>query len=264
MTTGVIFYEGPSRIDGSPIVGIATFGTSNQKTGNLVQTWILLQDTHPVVATNTGEDTAICGKCPLRGLIRPAIERRHVSVLDTDTANKGRGCYVLVGQAPANVWKTYKRGGYPILNDSHRRKMIGMGLRYGAYGDPVAIPIKFWDSLAKYCTGRAAPGYTHQWKVRKFAAWKSRVMASTHSVAENELAATRGWRTFRTISNVSEIAPNEIHCPASDAGGYTANCATCNACNGRGKNDQRKSVAIVSHGSGKHGIVAGVIANSTM
>lgn len=43
----VIFYEGPSLIDGSPILGIATASTSNPKTGPMVQTWILSADLDP-------------------------------------------------------------------------------------------------------------------------------------------------------------------------------------------------------------------------
>lgn len=71
--TGVVFYEGPSRIDGAPIIGIATFGTSNEKTGNLVQTWILRSDVHPIDAINSGEDASICGSCPLLGLDSASI-----------------------------------------------------------------------------------------------------------------------------------------------------------------------------------------------
>ena len=51
MANGVILYEGPSELDGSPIVVIATFGSKNRKTGkgrkNLIQTWIMRQDVAP-------------------------------------------------------------------------------------------------------------------------------------------------------------------------------------------------------------------------
>jgi hypothetical protein len=33
-----ILYEGPSVLDGAPIMCIATFGTKNRKTGAMVQT----------------------------------------------------------------------------------------------------------------------------------------------------------------------------------------------------------------------------------
>ena len=185
--TGVVFYEGPSRIDGAPIVGIATFGTSNVKTGNLVQTWILRSDIHPIDALNAGDDVSICGDCPLRGRIAPASERTVPGKFGGDTANKGRSCYVLVQNAPLQIYNGYRKGNYPKLGEEHKRLMMGRGLRYGSYGDPVAIPMKFWNALAKYCTGKAEPGYTHQWKNKKFSNWSNRVMASTHSLAENEV-----------------------------------------------------------------------------
>ena len=44
---GLVLYEGPSEIDGKPIVCIATLDSRNRKTGNMVQTWILRQDVSP-------------------------------------------------------------------------------------------------------------------------------------------------------------------------------------------------------------------------
>lgn len=262
--TGVVFYEGLSEIDGQPIIGIATFGTSNEKTGNLVQTWMMRSDIHPIDAINTGADSSICGSCPLRGLIRPASERTKPSKFAGDTANKGRSCYVLVQNAPLAIWNAYHSGKYPVLSSEHRRLMMGRGLRYGSYGDPVAIPMNYWDNLAKFCTGKSEPGYTHQWRDSRFQDWSKRVMASTHSVAENAVASTMGWRTFRTIVDIEEISSEEIICPASEAGGYTANCETCGACNGRrSMTDGRKSIAIMAHGgSGKASLVGQVIASA--
>lgn len=61
-----IFYRGPSKLDGSQIVGI-TVHSGNRKTGSMIQTWIIRDDVHPVVASRTGADSAICGICPHRG-----------------------------------------------------------------------------------------------------------------------------------------------------------------------------------------------------
>lgn len=250
---GFVFYEGPSRIDRQPIVGIATYGTENAKTGNLVQTWILRSDIHPINAINLGADSSICGSCPLRGRIADASERTKKSdkFNTTPTVNKGRGCYVAVQNAPLQVFTSYQRGSYPHLSDEASSILAGRGLRYGSYGDPVAIPIKYWDSLVRYCTGKAEPGYTHQWRDKRFADWSKRVMASTHSLAENELAHSMGWRTFRLIADVSDCSDVEIICPASAEGGFKATCEKCGACNGRrgmGEGDMRHSVVIVAHG----------------
>ena len=264
--TGVVFYEGLSEIDGQPIVGIATFGTTNEKTGNLVQTWMLRSDVHPIDAINSGADSSICGSCPLRGLIRPASERSKPGKFKGDTANKGRSCYVLVQNAPLAIWNAYNAGKYPVLSSEHRRLMIGRGLRYGSYGDPVAIPMSCWESLAKFCTGKSEPGYTNQWRNPKFQNWSKKVMASTHSVAENAVASTMGWRTFRTVVDIGDISNNEIICPASESGGYTANCETCGACDGRrGIQDVRKSVVIMAHGgTGKAAIVGTAIVGTVI
>lgn len=263
--TGVIFYQGKSRIDGSPIVGIATFGSNNEKTGNLIQTWIIRSDIHPQEAIDTGADSAVCGNCPLRGRIAPASERSHKGEIATETVNKGRGCYVIVGQAPAAVYKAFKAGKYPVLSKTeHRRKFIGRGLRYGSYGDPVAIPMADWKLLAALCTGKAAPGYTHQWRNTRFKAWSKKLMASTHTEADCVEAAAMGWRTFRTIIKLEEKTGTEIVCPASKEADYKATCETCGACNGRkGMEDVRRSIVIVAHGSGKSGLVETVIKGRT-
>jgi hypothetical protein len=43
MKSGII-YKGPSRIDGAPIVVLATYSNRNTKTGAVVQTYILRDD----------------------------------------------------------------------------------------------------------------------------------------------------------------------------------------------------------------------------
>lgn len=229
---GVIFYEGPSRLDGAPIVGIATINSENRKVGNLVQTWILRSDIPPVDAVRTGEDASICGSCPLR-----------------DISSK-RGCYVLVGFAPQTIWHAYKRGRYPMLRDAGDL-LADIGLRYGSYGEPVAIPLRYWDRLAKACKAGKHPGYTHTWSDRRFTAWSKRLMASVHSAEEAANAQLAGWRTFRTLTSVDQLAANEILCPASAEAGFATTCEHCGACNGKhGQNDKRRNVAIVAHGSG--------------
>ncbi len=67
--TGVILYIGPSMLDGSPIVAIANrivAKSSNEKTGALVQTFIIRADLSPLDALATGADASICGDCKHR------------------------------------------------------------------------------------------------------------------------------------------------------------------------------------------------------
>ena len=62
MNNAAIIYEGPSVIDGKPIVAIATYSGRNRKTGAMVQTYILRADLNPLDASKTGEDASICGR----------------------------------------------------------------------------------------------------------------------------------------------------------------------------------------------------------
>ena len=91
--SGAVIYNGPSVIDGSPIVVVLTGirgSSSNPKTGRMVQSWILREDMHPVEALKTGADASICGQCPHR----PDADGR-------------RSCYVNP-MGPASVWRTYR------------------------------------------------------------------------------------------------------------------------------------------------------------
>ena len=60
----MIIYEGPSKLDGAPIVAIATGvdgASDNGKTGDMVQITIIRADIAPHHATKTGDDTSVCG-----------------------------------------------------------------------------------------------------------------------------------------------------------------------------------------------------------
>ena len=112
--TGVVLYDGPSALDGKPIVVVATLNSANAKTGNMIQTWILRSDIKPLAALDTGEDYSICGNCP----------------------HRKRTCYVNVGQAPSRVYDTYKAGKYPAFDATlHTGLFIGRKDRLGASGD---------------------------------------------------------------------------------------------------------------------------------
>lgn len=240
MPSGFIFYKGASLLDGQNIVGIATWGSSNAKTGNLLQTWILRSDMHPIEAARSGGDSSVCGNCPLRGNV-------------IDGHNVGRSCYVQLNNAPSSIYQAYRDCNYPWLVEMRPAQLAKIyasvkGIRYGSYGDPVAIPKGAWN-FANKIKGKK-PGYTHQWQDKKFRKWATSLMASTHTLKENAIAHKLGFRTFRTINHVSEKADNEIICPASEESGFKRTCATCGACDGKkNPNDHRANVAIVAHGS---------------
>ena len=232
--TGFIAYEGPSLLDGQPIVAIVLTGSSNRKTGNMVQTYILRADVKPTEALSTGQDASICGDCKHR----PAM---------------GGACYVVVAQGPTVVWKAYTAGRYPVAQDREALVALGRGrmVRLGTYGDPAAVPAHIWQALVSEAQGRT--GYTHQWAAlqdtQQGADLQRLVMASVDSPAEFAQAQGMGWRTFRVRTAEQPILPREFVCPASDEAGKRTTCAQCGACDGAQRGAHKASPVIVVHGS---------------
>lgn len=228
MKSSAVIWEGASRIDGAPIVVIATgmdARSANPKTGAMVQTYIIRADVAPVDAIRTGQDASICGDCVHRG-----------------EGFSDRTCYVNVGQGPRSVYAAYKRGSYwrmrPI--DAGAGRMV----RLGTYGDPAAVPAVVWRALLRRCIGHT--GYTHQW--RRAPDLRRLVMASVDSPEEAREAHAMGWRTFR-VTRTSTEAPvgREIVCPASEEAGKKLTCSQCGACDGA--SGRRGSIRIKAHGS---------------
>src|SRR4051812_44690746 len=67
---GVVLYRGPSELDGTPVVAVATAiarRSKNPKTGGMIQTYILADNGEdPIQAARSGGDAAVCGDCPHR------------------------------------------------------------------------------------------------------------------------------------------------------------------------------------------------------
>lgn len=215
----MILYRGPSALDGQTIVAIATLATSNRKTGDMVQTWILVEGESPLEASREGSDASVCGDCPHRWAT-------------------GGGCYVNLGQAPNSVWKAYQRGIYDA--PEHVERVVaalqrGTPLRIGSYGDPAAVPVGVWRDLLDIAgDGAKWTGYTHQW--RHASPYQGFLMASVDTHEEAEEARANGWRYFRVGSGTGAIG--EIECLAETR---QLTCAECGLCNGT-KNGARKTV----------------------
>ena len=235
---GLIVYTGPSAIDGRPIVVILTglaSSSSNEKTGGLVQSWILRADVEPHVALKTGDDASVCGQC----IHRPILARQ------TGDAP----CYVRVGEAPLSVYRAFARGSYPRAQtlEQVRAALQGRRLRIGSYGDPAAAPVGLWQTLTSLSAGHV--GYTHQWQSVGFdhASWAPLVMASADSADEARQAQSLGMRYFRVSIGVDK-APMEVTCPASVEGGRKTQCADCMLCGGTSK--AARSIVIADHAAG--------------
>lgn len=226
--SGYVIYRGPSLLDSQPIVVIAITKSSNRKTGNMVQTYILVDNGQmPVENYKSLADSSICGDCKHR-------------------RGTGGGCYVNVGQGPTQVFKSYLRGIYPESLSIASNVCEGRNVRLGTYGDPAAVPAHIWAALLGKAAGHT--GYTHQWASGKANHVKEWCMASSDSLEERLSAVTEGWRTFRVRTPQEKLGAGEFVCPASDEGGKRVHCESCLACNG-GLNSRKGSPAIVAHGT---------------
>ena len=137
---GVVLWKGRSSLAHQQVLVVLTGlsrKSANPKTGNMLQAWVLVENTSPISAIHSGADRAICGNCPLRGSIQSG-------------RNRNRACYVNVGQAPQSIWNAYQRGSYPRYSrQKHAHLVQGRAIRFGAYGDPTAIPIAVWRMLSE-------------------------------------------------------------------------------------------------------------------
>ena len=231
-----IIYEGPSLIDGQPIVVLAQSGSRNSKTGDMVQTFIIRSDIDPITASRTGQDTAICGDCIHKG--KPSDKTTGTAI--------GRTCYVTLAHAPLGKYKAYKRGVYGYATGHKAIAALGFGkmVRLGTYGDPCAAPQGLWDSLVSRADGWTA--YTHG----AINPAPNMIMTSADSPMQAESAWDRGERTFRVIGHVNDVIQGkEVLCPASEEMGKRTTCESCKLC--AGASVKAKSIAIVAHGTSK-------------
>jgi hypothetical protein len=233
---GFTLYRGPSLLDGAPIIVVATGiakASTNGKTGDLIQLWIIREDMHPVDAIHAGADASICGTCPHRGRI-------------VDGRVKDRSCYVKVFMSPANVYRTYHKGKYPLVTPQEAREIFaGKRIRLGAYGDPAAVPFDIFSTALERAD--AWTGYTHAWRSCDPALARF-VMASCDNPDDYLEARAAGWRTFRVRLADEPRKLSEVVCPASEEAGKKTTCAACIACGGHGSK-AKANIVIIAHGS---------------
>lgn len=256
MKQSIVIYRGPSMLDGAPIVCVASTGSSNVKTGAMVQTWIMRADVNPSEASARGLDSSVCGLCP----------RRH---------SLGGDCYVQIVHAPRSTWKSWDDKDQPGENWADQSQILALqtdarshGLRLGSYGDPAAVPYTVWIDLIGALQPAKVLGYTHQWArsmrdtfheydssdmaraefVFRHRSWlQSSVMASCDSTAEDAHARSLGWRTFTAIPAGTSPPERSIQCPATRETN-PLNCYQCGICDGAKRGAGKASVYLLEHG----------------
>lgn len=232
---GYIIYHGKNYV--CVATGLVN-PSQNDKTGAMVQVFIIRSDVHPVEAIKTGKDATICFNCP----------------------HRGTSCYVNVGQSVGQVYNTYKKGNYPFICkdpqnmqgyddiDYYLKNGIwdifsNSFVRFGAYGDPVRIPYPIVEKIASVSKGFT--GYTHQWDNPAFQAYKKYFMASADTLDDYKNAKAKGWRTFRVTADWRQKDPDEIVCLNSRDG---TQCINCLACGGTSSSEQ-KDIYVKVHGT---------------
>lgn len=217
---GFVIYEDDVR------VAIGTMSTSNIKTGNMVQVWILDRNTEPHILVKNGGDHTVCGSCPLRN---------------------GNGCYVTVHQAPLQVFRSWKRGIYSNNYDAFLDVVENSrSVRFGAYGDPSFIDYKILFQIANRC--KDYTGYTHQWRNKGFDPIYLNILKPS---VDNERQLKQLARLneenntnhgyFRLVDDYSQMQEGEIIC---DSDAFGTQCINCLKCKG---NDYK--IVIKKHGS---------------
>jgi hypothetical protein len=225
----LVLYKGISLLDNETPIMIVMSGftkdSSNQKTGPLVQLYILPIHDSPKDTYFSGSKS-VCGDCKYNG---------------------NNGCYVRWSHL-TSIWKSAKSQAAIPMTLS-KEFLRGLRVRVGAAGDPASVDAQVWSQLLSTCENYT--GYTHQWDKPKYQNLQSLFMASVDNARENEKAFSLGWSTFFVTDNEEEAQEEGLRCLASagktDAHGLPTTCATCMLCNG--KSIKQKTITEVIHGA---------------
>ena len=236
-TDRMVIWEGPSLLTGEPIMVIATGvhpvgskarASANAKTGDMIQVTIMRSDINPTEALKRGLDVAVCGDC---------IHRSKASggLADCYTHKNLRR-----GFAQTGTFKAHQRSGSLPFDLA---RFAGRKVRFGAYGDPGAVPFEVWEEIASVASGFT--GYTHQWRTGD-PRMAELFMASADTVADRRDGRHKGYRTFRVRCSDEPRMAGEVICPASVEAGVKTDCATCLQCSGTA-GDRKQDIVIVLH-----------------
>lgn len=201
--------------------------TSNTKTGNLVQNYILPESwltTNESISRLSDKD--ICFDCP-------------------HSQSENKTCYVRKGNSFMGLMskvRSLRKKFIPEYSQEIEDRLIeaiaGRGIRFGAYGEPVLLGEELISKIAK--SSKFWTGYTHQW--HKFNWAKDYFMASVESNLIARAAEAMGFRTFFVGDTALE---NYVTCPASKEAGKKAECADCKMC--MGTQSKAKNIKILKH-----------------
>ena len=263
---GVIVYDGPSMLDGKPVVVVLTSlrGTSaNDKTSGdgagalpLAQTYVIPRSMIPEPDADkrarkaewhadlaAGCDAAVCGACPLRPSTVAALRAQGLPAPDQ--------CYVLNG--PDDVAAAVGRGAYPVATlaqaAGYVRAMLAAGriagVRGGSWGDPAAAPPEVHLALYAAVHDRRPDGLRGLRSRVRHPDGRERPAVWTCYTRTWEYAPTVAapWRTFAMAS---------AHNPAEARAALAQGWRPFTVVDGRRPDDVRDAVALVGDGPSTH------------
>lgn len=118
-------------------------------------------------------------------------------------------------------------------------------LRFGAYGEPVLLPIEAVELMISKFREKSGKtfwtGYTHQWHKDEYQEYSKYFMASVHNKFEEAIALDKGFKFFGV-----GYETEGINCPASKEAGKKTTCSVCKLCSGT-KGKSNKSIYIAKH-----------------
>ena len=185
---------------GTRIPFYLTAESGNTKTGNVPTMWI------------GGNREQVARSCKDSGCPMLPIEKGGTFDVDAEKKNGRQPCYAWSGTVQMggqSMWKAIKRVGeiaYSTKEALKRSAFSARVVRVTAWGDVVSLSDKqakgFIDDLAEhnaeYRNSKSLLriiGYTHGWRQEHVERWwKSRLMASVHSLEEADEAFDAGWR----------------------------------------------------------------------
>ena len=238
----VVLWAGPSRLDGAPIMVVAScvrVPSENGKTEDMIQVAIMSQTHAPMDAWILGLDGSVC----------------PVSCIHRSKPRGGKGsCYV----SKARLYDTWraaiaylaKHGKNGRIEPDHLPLdyFKHAHMRFGMEGDPSAVPLHVWQYLAAQVARWT--GYTADW-ANLAQDWADLFMASVSSIPDMLRAKSLGWRPFFSSFD-----------PKDDAAAVTAGlrlclaeskaavgCSRCGGCDGNQKGTKRAGFFLPTHGA---------------
>ena len=212
-------------------------GSTNSKTGDGAQVWILPYEWIVVGKTAMDNDEASCLDCPhsKRGTKRCYVRK---GMAEMGLKSKVNSLHTAFVNGRLNV--------LPIedLASNEVKNIQGKYVRLGAYGEPVLLGEA--NIIAITNAASSFTGYTHQWRNPAYQWAAKYLMASVETEGLMNVAHRMNWRTFRVMDKTqSPIKGIEISCPASKEAGNLTTCNACGLC--KGTTSKAKSISIILH-----------------